>query len=191
MQLKGKTMSETEHVRDYEMTLEPLTKTKEKKKPMKQNLVTLQLTVPALEKLFEGDPEVIVGIRQAAIAEFGRRKMGDLLTKAAKADIDHAIAQQVGSIGGTSYAPKITLQEPILQMIREETRMTMDVNKLMIDQTIQELAQKIMDDQVQEIDQKVKREVERRVNNEVASRVTAEVKAKMTEIMKIMKITQV
>ncbi len=152
---------------------------------MDRNIVTLQLTVPALEKIFEGNPEFVISIRQAAIAEFARRKIGDIMEKSLKADVEAAVAKQVGTVtnpGG--YNQKITLQKPILEAIQGEALKTLDAHKKAIDKMIQEMADRTIQTQIKEIDQMVKREVERRVTAEISTRVTAEVKAKMNEVIK-------
>jgi hypothetical protein len=149
------------------------------------NLVTLQLTVPALEKLFEGDPTIALTMRQAAITEFARRKMGDIIPKALKAEIDAAIAKEIGTINYSGYTPKITLQETILQEIRSEGRKTMDAHQKTITTLIQEAAQTAIDEQIALIQSRITREIERRITSEITNRISDGIKTKMNEMMKI------
>lgn len=151
---------------------------------MDRNIVTLQLTVPALEKLFEGDPEFVLSIKQAAFIEFGRRKIGELLDKSTKADIEAAIANHVGTISTTYHPPQIKLQQPILDMIHTSTQRAMNDQHTAIASLIKEAIDKAISPVTESIDEKIKREVDRRVNNEVAVRVATEVKAKINDILK-------
>lgn len=150
------------------------------------NIVTLQLSVPALEKLFEGDPQFAVSLKQAVITEFSRRKLGDLLNQSAKADIDHAIATQVGTITskGYGYAPQITLQKPILEHIQAETNKAMEENRKAITQTISDAADQAVTKITEDLEARVKKVVESRLTTEITARVNAEVTARMNKIMK-------
>lgn len=151
---------------------------------MDRNIVTLNLSVPALEKIFEGNPDFVISIRQAAVAEFAKRKIGDILDKSVKTDVEAAVAKQVGTItnpGG--YNQKITLQKPILDMIQAETQKTIDVHKQTIERLIRDMMTQAVEAQNEMIDEKINREVERRVNAEVQARVTTAVKERMNKVM--------
>lgn len=152
---------------------------------MDRNIVTLNLSVPALEKIFEGNPDFVISIRQAAVAEFAKRKIGDILDKSVKTDVEAAVAKQVATItnpGG--YNPKkITLQKPILDMIQAETQKTIDVHKQTIERLIRDMMTQAVEAQNEMIDEKINREVERRVNAEVQARVTTAVKERMNKVM--------
>jgi hypothetical protein len=83
------------------------------------NIVTLTLTVPALEKLFEGDPQLVLELRKSAIANFAKMKIGCLLDAATKAEVAAEIAKQVGEY--KSYPGKITVAPQLLTQIKQET----------------------------------------------------------------------
>lgn len=151
---------------------------------MNNNIVTLNLSVPALEKIFEGNPDFVISIRQAAVAEFAKRKIGDILDKSVKADVEAAVAKQVGTITNAGgYNQKITLQKPILDMIQAETQKTIDVHKQTIERLIRDMMTQAVEAQNEMIDEKINREVERRVNAEVQARVTTAVKERMNKVM--------
>ena len=151
---------------------------------MDRNLVTLNLSVPALEKIFEGDPQVVISIRQAAIAEFAKRKIGDIMEKSVKADVEAAVAAQIGQIKNAgSYNQQITLQKPILDMVQAETQKTIDAHKAAIERLIRDMMTQAVEAQNELIDEKINREVERRVNAEIQARVTTAVKERMNKVM--------
>jgi len=60
------------------------------------NIVTLQLSVPALERLFEGDPEFLLSLRQAVVAEFVRRNVKGLLDKALEVECARVANETIG-----------------------------------------------------------------------------------------------
>jgi len=57
----------------------------------------LQLTVPALEKLFEGQPDFVLQLRQAAMQEFTKRRIKGILTQGTQVEIDNAIKSEIGA----------------------------------------------------------------------------------------------
>ena len=62
---------------------------------MKHNLLTIQLSVDALEKLIGDDPEFALSIRQAVITEFARRKLGKVLDGDAQNTVDREIKKML------------------------------------------------------------------------------------------------
>jgi len=149
------------------------------------NHLTLQLTVPALLKLFEGDPDVVLHIRKAAVAEFTRRKIGTLLDAASKALVESEVAKQVGTIKG--YPAKITLAEPILNALKESCATAMkEHEKAMWSLVHKQIATQI-DAHLDSIREKVSAEVKRRIDSEVTARINTGVRTRMDAAIKAAK----
>lgn len=73
-----------------------------------QNYLTLQLSVPALERLMQDAPDVVLKLQQGVVEEFSRRRVRAFTQKAIDEMVSKAIASEIGSIGG--WPVKVTLK---------------------------------------------------------------------------------
>lgn len=153
---------------------------------MERNYITLNLSIPALEKLFEGDPEVVISIRKAAILEFARRKIGDLLDKAAKADVEAAVREAVGYVDkpGT-WQQKILLQKQILEAIQSETKKATDAYKALVWSMITESVNAAVKSHIDEIAGLVDSTVKRRIEAETADRINKAVRSRIDKMLDV------
>jgi hypothetical protein len=143
------------------------------------NIVTVQLTVPALTKLFDGDPEIGIHLRKSVVAAFARQKIGNVLDAASKAQIAFEVEHQVGKISG--YPSKVILNPTILNEIKAAAgQAIIDAHR-----EIRELIKVAIDDQMARIEGVIKSEVascitgetKRKINSEVRSRLDAALSA--------------
>lgn len=150
---------------------------------VERNYITLNLSIPALEKLFEGDPEAVISIRKAAILEFSRRKIGELLDKAAKADIEAAVREAVGYVDKTGWQQKILLQEPILKAIQAETKKATDAYKALVWSMITESVNAAVKSHIDEIAALVDNTVKRQIEAETADRINKAVRSRIDKML--------
>ena len=141
-----------------------------------RNLVTIQLTVPALEKLFDGaDPSFILSMRQSAMEEFARRRIKALLTQSVELDIADAIAKEVGSVG-KGYPVRATLKPAVQEAVKEA------VNRGM--KPAREEFAALVDSAVKaEIDD-LRKVLEDRISRQMAAAIKAEIQAAVASKLK-------
>jgi hypothetical protein len=137
------------------------------------NSITISLTVPALERLFEGDPNVVVELKKGAIANFARGKIGTLLDVATKALVEEEIGRQVGTIKG--YPPKVTVAPDLLAQLKGEALVQVSAHRTEIERMIRATVK----EEISKIEPTIKALIEQRVTFEVKEAVKAEVAAKM------------
>jgi hypothetical protein len=77
--------------------------------PDKQNYITLNLSVPAIERLMQECAELMVKLSQGVMEEFARRQVKAFADKAMKGIVQKVIADEMGVLGGTAYAATIKL----------------------------------------------------------------------------------
>lgn len=146
------------------------------------NVVTLQLTVPGLMKLFEGDPDIEVYLRKAVVAEFAKKKIGGVLNEANKAQIAFEVENQVGKV--SYYDNKVTLKPEILAKVQEAAALSMkecrEVISTLISHTVQQESKKI--------EAYVTSEVKRRLTGEITERVKSEVRERLNDALKAARI---
>src|SRR4051812_31920356 len=80
-----------------------------------QNMITLQLSVPALQHLMDGDPAFVLSLKQAVIQEFVKRLSHVKVDDALKAEIENAISRQIGTF---QYGRGGTLSTDLLEKVR-------------------------------------------------------------------------
>lgn len=137
------------------------------------NIITVQLTVPALMRLFEGDPEIGLTLRKGVIAAFAKAKIGTILDAASKAQVASEITKQVGEIKG--YPQKITLQQGILDTIKSEASKAMKD----ADKQVRALIDESISNEKEAIEKMIASEVKRRITAEVADKVKSEVRSRL------------
>lgn len=146
------------------------------------NIVTLQLTVPALERLFEGDPEIVMVLRKGVIAEFAKKKIGSILDDATKAQIAHEVKLQVGESKG--YPAKITLEKTILEGIQSQVSAAVSMRRGQILREVQEAADVAVEQIRIDLPALIAAEVKKRVNSEVVKSCTIQVQQKLDAAIK-------
>jgi len=150
------------------------------------NIITLQLTVPALERLFADDPEIIMVLRKGVIAEFARKKIGLVLDAAAQAQIAHEVTKQVGEIKG--YPAKITLEKKLLEELQSQTSLTISAKRAEMLALAKEAAEAAVEQIRIDLPGLISAEVKRRVSAEIVKSVTFQVQQKMDAAVKALQV---
>jgi phage tail sheath gpL-like len=73
--------------------------------PDKQNYITLQLSVPALERLMQECPELVLKLSQGVMEEFARRQVRAFADSAFKDIVKKVIESELGTMTSSYNAP--------------------------------------------------------------------------------------
>ena len=74
----------------------------------KQNYITLNLSVPALERLMSECPELVLKLSQGVMEEYARRQVKAFADAALKETVQKVITSEMGTIT-TGYTPTLKL----------------------------------------------------------------------------------
>lgn len=140
-----------------------------------QNVFTVNLSVHALEKLFENEPEAIIQIRKAAIVEFARKKITGVLDESLRKEIQELVNKEVGTLSWNNT----TINPKLLDKIKSTAQSEIEVQKQKLDTQWREKVIAEMQNYTETLDERIKNRVEIQLNKEIETRIASEVKRRL------------
>ena len=145
--------------------------------PQGQNYMTLQLSLPAFERLLEvGGNDIIVKISNAVITESVQRRVRALIERGITAQVDTAIA---GTVGTIDYRNTVTLKGEYKKTVAQEALNA--TNKLRDELT--KLIETTIHDQLGSLRLDIAKKLETMITSAIKVEVNTLVKAKLREAM--------
>lgn len=144
-----------------------------------KSVVTLTLTVPALERLFEGDPTIVLILKEAAVAEFVRRKIGNYMSGESQAAIENEIKRQIGA---RDFQGKVKINQAISDAVLHEAGQIIEKHKTRITEFAKEFVRRQLEDRA--IDEAIERVVGEELIRQAAGKVKAEVARRLDRALK-------
>ena len=148
------------------------------------NIVTLQLSVPALERLFEGDPEFLLSLRQAVVAEFVRRNVKGLLDKALEVECARVANETIGKWENFP-SPHVTLKKEYEASVKSLAVREVDAARKQLISYAEQCAATEVKGIEATIEATIEERVQRAINSAVSNGIREKVQTKIKAILAV------
>jgi hypothetical protein len=147
-----------------------------------RNYMTLQLTLPALEKLMaDTGPEFVLQLKQAVIEEFARRRIKALQDDDTQALVTAEVTKQIGVVKRTWPQVSVELRPEFRSIIQEEVTKAVAEQKakfmLSIRETVNQEFERFKDQISGLVESSIRRETKSVIDTEVKARLQAALSA--------------